>query len=55
MHIDQIANMLNFRQSSTLPSDIERDLREHMKVVTLRNEKELIDLTTERRIMKKRR
>ena len=37
----QIVNMLNIRQSGTLPSDIERNPREHVNVITLRSGKEL--------------
>ena len=39
--MDQITNMLNCKQSSTLPSDIERNKREHVKDVILRCGKEL--------------
>ena len=45
--MDQITNMLNSRQSSTLPSDIERNLKEHVNVVTLRSGKELSYVATE--------
>ena len=39
--------MLNSRQPSTLPSDTERNPREHVKAVTLRSGKELSHTTTE--------
>ena len=39
----QIANMLNSRELSTLPSDTERNPREHVKSVALRSGKELND------------
>ena len=46
MQIGEIANILNPRQLVTLPSDIERNPRGHVKVVTLRSRKELSDPVT---------
>ena len=43
IQIGQITSILNSKQSGTLPSDIERNLREHVKAITLRNGKELSD------------
>ena len=39
--------MLNFRQLSTLPSDTKRNLREHVKAITLKGWKELNNPTIE--------
>ena len=47
--MDQIANMLNSRQLGALPSDIERNLREHVKAITLRNGKELNALESQKK------
>ena len=41
--------MLNIKQSSTLPSDTKRNLRRHVKIVTLMNGKELSDPTIEKK------
>ena len=42
VQMDQIANMLNIRQSRALPSDTKRNLREHVKAITLKSKRELI-------------
>ena len=47
MQIGQIANMLNSKQSSTLLIDIKKNLRKHVKAVTLRSGKELSYVATE--------
>ena len=39
----QIVNMLNSRQPGTLPSDTERNPREHVNAIALRSGKELND------------
>ena len=39
--------MLNSKQSSALPSDTKRNIREHANVVTLRSKKELNRLGTQ--------
>ena len=41
VQMGQIANILNIRLLSALPSDTERNLREHVEMVTLRNGKKL--------------
>ena len=41
VQIGLMANMLNSRQSGTLISDIDRNLRDHVNVITLRNGKQL--------------
>ena len=40
--------LMNPKQLSTLPSDIERNLKEHVKVVTLRSKKKLNELGTKK-------
>ena len=45
----QIANKLNSRQPGTLPSDTERNPREHVKAVTTRSGKELKDLVVKKK------
>ena len=49
MQTGQITNMLNIKQSGTLPSDTERNPREHMKAIMLRSGKELSDLITKKK------
>ena len=39
--LGHIVNMLKSKQPSSIPSDIEKNLREHVKVVTLKGGKEL--------------
>lgn len=53
---DQIANMLFERAPETLPSDIEKNLNETIKVVFLRNGKTLVDpvVKTKPRVVIKR-
>ena len=47
MQISQIINMLNSRQLGTLPSDLKKKPREHVKAITLRSGKELNHPATE--------
>ena len=46
--------MLNSRWSYTLPSDTERNLKEHVKTITLRSGKELSNPTIEKKNNKKK-
>ena len=46
MQIGQFVNMLNFKQSSTLPSDTKRNPIKHVKVVIIKSGKELNDPMT---------
>ena len=41
VHMGQIANFLNSKQPNALPYDIERNPRQHLKVITLMNGKDL--------------
>ena len=40
VQVNQIANMLNYRQLGTLPSNTEVNLREHVNAIMLRSGKE---------------
>ncbi|KAL9251811.1 hypothetical protein AKJ16_DCAP11232 [Drosera capensis] len=41
IHMEQLANMVSGRVHGTLPSDTEKNPKEHVKTITLRNDKKI--------------